>query len=161
MKAFATILLLFSMCLSHSQDNVSIALYQDARLLFVGDDIGNEAPTTNVLLRFNLKCKQDEIGYGFVFPEIEYARLQGGEYFRYSLNGGYTFNQVIRKVEASITGGIGMIHRDNISNLSFGCSGSIGYRLGRVTPSVILQGTNRSDIGEFRFSTFIGLEYNF
>ena len=149
------------MCLAHCQDNVSVSIHQDGRLFFVGDDKGNEAVTPNVLLRFNLKCKQDKIGYGFIFPEVEFADLQGGDYYRYSLNGGYTFNQITPNLEASLTGGYGLIHRNGLAYRSFGCSGILSYKLGRFSPSLILQGVDRTDINKFGISGFFGLEYNF
>ena len=155
-----TLIVIGGMCLSHCQDNVSISIYQDAKLAFVGDDKGNDAFTPNILTRVNFNCKQDKNGYGFVFPEFEYAALQGGEYFRYSLNGGYTFNQIIPKIEASLTGGIGMIHRNNVSGLSLGCSGVLSYKLGRFSPSIMLQLTDRYDLNKWRTSGFIGIKYN-
>ena len=149
------------MCLAHCQDNVSVSIHQDARLFFVGDDIGNNAVTPNLLLRLNLKGKQDSIGFGFAMIETEFADLKGGDYYRYSINGGYTFNQIIPKIEASLTGGYGLIHRNGLAYRSLGCSGVLGYKLDRFTPSIIVQGVDRVDINKFGFSGFFGLEYNF
>ena len=80
-----TYILLFISCSLTAQENVSVSLCQDAKLAFVGDDIGNDAFTTDVIIRLNLKGSQDKIGYGYMFPEFEFANLKGANFNKIAL----------------------------------------------------------------------------
>ena len=148
---------------SNAQDRVSLAVFQDAKLLTVGDNKGNEALTPNILARFIMQGKQQEWGYMIVFPEYEYANLKGGSFNRYSANVGYVFNKLfINKLEASFTGGYGWIDRQ-VSTFSASFTSGLNYKISEnLKISTVLQLTDRTDllIPELRLSGFIGIEFN-
>lgn len=150
-----------------AQKRVSLSIHQDVRLGLIGDDIGNEAGTINILARFKMQGHQQEHGYMVVFPEFELAKIDG-DYKRYSANAGYTFNNlVVNKFEASAYVGWGFIDRYSKSFFSFSGSGEIAYRLNDTFKvSIVGQLTERKDLkwmynnNEIRFSGFAGLEIN-
>ena len=159
-KNYLIIALMFLMTYAAtSQEQFSVAVYQDVRLLITGDNKGNEALTPNLILRAVMQGNQQTYGYLTIFPEFEYAKLHE-EYYRYSANIGYTLNRLlIDSVEMGCYAGWGMIKRNNTSFHSFGASGVINYKLNDTFKlSTMLQLTERKDIDAFRFSGFIGLE---
>lgn len=114
------LILLFSCFASHAQDAITTNFSQDARLLFVGDDKGNEPGTLNISTRIELQGNQRKSGYFIVAPEFEFARLNLTEYYRYSMNVGYTFTPKERfnsnffsNFKSTITFGIGGISHNN------------------------------------------------
>lgn len=163
LKNYLTIAFMFLITfLASSQEQVSISVYQDAKLLITGDNIGNSAGTLNVVLKANLQGNQQQYGYMIVSPEFEYANLKGGEYQRYSANVGYVFNKLIlNNFEAGITAGWGWINRDNFTFHSASINGLLNYKINnRFKISTQLQLVDRTDleIPELRLSGFIGLE---
>ena len=163
MKKYIYILLFISSVIS-AQNKVSISIHQDTRLMILGDNKGNDAGTINILTRFKMQGNQQRLGYMIVFPEFEYAEIDG-KYYRYSANIGYTFNN-ITNIEASLSIGYGSINRYGKSMFSGSGSGELAYLLGNVKLSLIGQLTERKDLknlwgtNEIRFSGFFGLEIN-
>ena len=152
----------------HSQNNLSIELYQDAKFAFVGDkDRGYKAGTLDVLVRFTMQGKQDRLGYFNVSPQFEYADIKG-IYKRYSFSVGYTFNDYFKNFEQSINIDYGFIDRFGKTFLGAGATASIKYKLSdRFKVVALAQLTDRKDLKVFynqsqtiRFSGFIGLEIN-
>lgn len=148
--------------------NVSVAIYQDAKFLFIGDkERGYEAGTIDIVARLKMQGNQDKYGYLIVFPEYEYAEIEG-IYKRYSANVGYTFNKLILdRFEANISLGYGWIDRYSMSSWSFGASSELTYKItDRLKFNLLLQGTERKDLevlwgnNAFRISGFIGIEVN-
>ena len=161
-----TILLLLISLSIYSQDRVSLSIHQDARLALVGD--GHYQPfTANILARFKMQGKQQEYGYLIIYPEFEYAEIEG-IYKRYSVNAGYTFNKLILdNFETSIQGGWGFIDRYDTGAFSFSLGGELAYKVtDRFKVSLIAQFTERKDLkwmygdNVIRFSGFLGIEYN-
>lgn len=149
-----------------SQSKVSLSLHQDARLLFQGDDKGNDAGTIDIVARFKMQGNQHDFGYIIVYPEFEYAKIEG-TYKRYSANVGYTFNQLfITNLELSAAAGYGWIDRYGKTMFSWGGSGEIAYKVHHVKFSLMAQLTERSDLkylygkSEARLSGFFGIEFN-
>lgn len=151
---------------SFAQEHITLNTTQDARLLFVGDEKGNEAGTINLTFRSEWQGKQQKYGFMFVAPEFEYADLQGGIYRRYSMNVGYTFNKFLddwRPFELSISGfnlisfdwskfeytasiGIGTIDY-NGAYYSFGSNFQLGYQIGnRIVFFLDLEIVDRLDL---------------
>ena len=156
---------IFMQC--NAQSTISISIHQDLKLATIGDTKrGYEAFTPNLLIRFKMQGKQRQLGYMVVFPEFEYAEIDG-YYKRYSANAGYTFNQWFEKWEYSIYGSYGFIDRWSKSFFSFGASGEIAYKISdKFKVSAVGQFTERKDLkwawndNAIRFSGFIGVEYN-
>ena len=151
-----------------AQTNVSLSIYQDAKLLVTGDDRGNDAGTINILARVKMQGNQDKHGYLIVFPEWEYAELVGGRYARYSANVGYVFNKlIVDNFEATASLGYGWIDRYNGAFWSVGGSAELAYKINDTFKfSILAQATERKDLSviwndnAIRLSGFIGLEIN-
>lgn len=165
-NTYLIIALLLALSLN-AQRKVSLAVYQDARLMLVGDkDHGYDAGTLNIVTRLKMQGHQLKNGYMVVFPEFEYADLEG-IYKRYSLNVGYTFNQWSQKLEFSAYIGYGFIDRYALCFFSTAASGEVAYKINKkLKLNLMAQFTERKDLAwlygtnDIRFSGFIGLEYN-
>ena len=166
------LLLLFSLLLSSlsfSQRHISLSIYQDAKFLVAGDkERGYDAGTLDLLMRFEMQGDQQDWGYMIVFPEYEYAELDG-TYQRYSANVGYVFNKlIVEDFEAGASIGYGMIDRWRRNFLSFGGSGFIKYKLtDDIKLNLLVQATERKELkwayggnNVIKFSGFIGVEFN-
>jgi acyl-CoA-binding protein len=165
MKKLLYTLLLITLSLN-AQETVSISLHQDTRLAFLGDDHGNKPGTVNIVARLKMQGDQEKWGYMMVFPEFEYANIDG-QYKRWSANIGYTFNRlIIDNVEVSASFGWGWIDRWGLSTGSISTSGELAYKINCFKISLLGQITDRTDLllrygnREMRFSGFIGLEFN-
>lgn len=165
MKQLLTLALLLSISVS-AQSNISLEVYQDAKLLTTGDGYYN-AGTIDVLTRFTMQGKQDELGYFTVSPTFEYAEIDG-IYKRYSLGVGYSFNQWLRNSETQITLDYGWIDRFGKTSFSASATGAYKYLLSeRIKLVALLQLTDRTDLKLFydesntlKISGFVGLEIN-
>lgn len=159
------LLLLFALSLN-AQRNVSLAIYQDVKLLTIGDGY-YETGTINLIARIKMQGHQQKYGYMIVYPEFEYAQIEGN-YKRYSLNVGYTFNKLfLRNVETSLQGGYGWIDRYDRTTFSASANGEIAYNISdKIKINLLAQFTHRTDLkllyndNVIRFSGFLGLEYN-
>lgn len=113
-----------------------------------------------------MQGNQDKHGYAIVFPEFEYAKIDG-DYYRYSAGVGYVFNQRWRNIELTPTVSWGFIDRYDKTVWSFSGTLELSYKINDyLKVSAISQLTQRTDLllfyGEnvIRYSGFIGLEYN-
>lgn len=148
---------------AQAQDQVSVSIFQDAKLATIGDQKhGYKAGTLDLLFRLNLQGQQREYGYMVVFPEYEYSEISGS-YKRYSANVGYTLNRIVLNPNASI--GYGWIDRYGKTFFSWGLSAGIAHPITKnVNIHLLSQYTQRTDlqwlwgIKEWRFSGFVGLE---
>jgi hypothetical protein len=150
-----------------AQDNVSIGVYQDARLLFLGDERGNKPGTIDAKLEISLQGYQLNGYYFSINTQIEYANLKGGDYSSLLIIPNWTFNQQIENIELS--GGIvtGLIHRWKQSYFTYGLSGDLSYKLSdKLKLSALGQLIKRGDLSD-RWNTkglnpnfYIGIKYN-
>ena len=145
------------------QEKISFNASFDGRLTLLGDDKGNEPLTLNTLIRFELQGNQQGYGFMFLAPEYEYADLSGGEYHRYSVNMGYTFNRfIVDRLEVGGSMGFGFIVRDSRTYLSMGFQADLGYRLtDRLRTMITVQFIDRTDVPRLylRGSLFGGLKF--
>ena len=147
----------------YSQDRLALSIQQDLKLAVVGDEKrGYDAFTTDALIRLEMHGKPNHIGYVVVFPEYEFADIEG-KYHRYSFNAGYVF--MFRKVHIGLTGSYGFIDRYEVNTRSGGFSVSLKYPITNniklVTTSQFVDRTDLQwlwDVDEIRFSGFIGIE---
>lgn len=173
MKTFKTIwitaiAILGFLALCNAQDNISIGLYQDARLLFVGDERGNNAGTIDVKLDISLQGNQFTHYYFEMRPQLEYANLQGGKYVSWLINGGWVFNQMFNNIEAGAYLTIGAIHRFGGAFGTYGVTADLSYKLNdNLKISLLAQTINRSDLTfmyntnkPMKFNGYVGLKYN-
>lgn len=95
-----------------AQEQISIGIYQDAKLTFYRDNHGNEPFTADIIITANLEGKQFKHYYFSLQPFYEYADLYGDKYHRYGFNLNWNLNNlIIENTTITIGGGIGMIHR--------------------------------------------------
>lgn len=147
-----------------AQDGIKLTVHQDARLLVLGDNKGNDAGTLNLLTRVRLEGKQSKHGYLFVAPEFELAQIEG-DYMRYGVQVGVTLNNIFKDWEYSVSTGYGFINRYGLSSSSFGGALEASYKIfDGVSISALAQLTQRTDLGwlhgktELRGSGFIGVQ---
>ena len=157
---------------SNAQERVSFGIYQDTKLALLGDEHGNDAFTTNILINLKMQGHQKQRGkyyggYMVIYPEFEFADLHGGEYKRYSANIGYTFNQLFKNFEYTACVSFGLIDRWKASYHSWGLNGEIAYLItDNLKINALAQFVKRRDLGHryggehLRFSGFIGINYN-
>ena len=161
----AILLTAYNQC--KAQDNISIGLYQDAKLLLIGDDRGNDAGTIDAKLSFSMQGYQLNGYYFSINQELEIAKLKGGDYFSLLIIPNWTFNQQIENIELSAGVVVGLIHRWGMGYATYGLSGDISYK---ITPKLKLsalgQLIKRGDLAE-RWNTnglspnfYIGIKYN-
>ena len=160
--------LLIGNLLGSAQEKIGISVYQDAKFLVLGDEErGYKKATINIVARLKMQGKQQDYGYMVVFPEFEYADIKG-IYKRYSLNVGYTFNNLmLDHLEASTSIGFGFIDRYSKNFTNYSVNAELSYL---ITPdlklALMFQLTQRKDLGwlwdetVMKPSGFIGLEAN-
>lgn len=156
------ILLLF-VATANAQEHITLNITQDAKLLFVGDDKGNEAGTLNVTVSSEWQGKNLGGYYFFIRPEAELAKL-ATDYYRYSVNVGWTFNEWIDKIDFTASVGYGVIDY-NGARTSFGGNLQTSYEIFDGVKFVLdLEGTERRDLLEYgeriRISGKFGFKFN-
>lgn len=159
-------LILFTTFLN-AQENISIGIYQDARLLVLGDDKGNKPGTLDIKVDMSLQGKQFQHYYFEVRPQFEYANLSGGKYVSWLINGGWVFNQLlIKNLEAGAYLTIGTIHRWQSSWITYGLTGDLSYKIGRFKISLLAQAIKANDLKQkwnddkYRISVYGGFKYD-
>lgn len=166
-KTFIIAIILTTGLVCSAQSGVSVSLHQGPQFTFNGD---NEAPYEDVayslLARFKMNSYQGDYGYVIVFPEFEYAYVDG-IYKRYSANVGYTLNRlIVDNFEVSATIGWGWIDRYGKTTHSFSTSYEVAYKLtDNIKASLIGKSTQRSDLllfwGDHKIGVTVlfGIEY--
>jgi len=164
MKTLALSLMMFITLVGYSQNPISFALYQDAKLLTCNDDHGNKSPTLDILLKLKIPLYKTEMSYIVVNTNYEHADLFGGYYNRYSFGFGYVLdNLIVKNVEINFGADYGYITRQHVGGLwSWGLSNEIAYKLtDKFKITILNQFVQRSDISTNKYSLFGGLEYKF
>lgn len=196
MKKLLILLVLLTSIVGQAQNDgrerkgLVFSLAQDGRLLFFGDDKGNDPLTTNLMMNFEMRGKVK--GKGFfqgqflVSPTLEYADLKGGHYHRYGLNVGYNFTNWLEipefwfirdeiPIDVTLYGGAGYISRKMPTGgeTTFGYSFVIGSKfsveiIDNLNFIIIGQLTDRKDLKQmwgnqpyFMINGYGGLEFQF
>jgi len=100
MKQLIAIPLMLLALIGNTQENVSLAIYQDLGLAVRSDDYGNNPFTIDVTMKFLmngnhlLSYKGNFIGYTHMGAIVEIADLAGGNYTRYGAELGFTFTHI-------------------------------------------------------------------
>ena len=152
--------LLVNFCIA--QNKVALSVYQDAKLLLIGDSDHNyDAGTLDLLVRADLQSIQQKYGFISVAVEFEYAEIKNN-YYRYSVNAGYTLNRlIIKKLQAGASVGYGIIGRNQKAFTGFNGNAFLKYPLTKNLKFCLLsQVVDRKDIKKIRYSGFLGLEIN-
>ena len=178
MKVIIFISLFFISSIIYSQEKMSLGVFQDARLMFLGDERGNSPGTMDLLLRLRLEAKQKKLGYFVFYLSYEHANL-ASTLKRYSSSFGFTFNNLsksnkfINRFEFTPTVGYGNLNRnrnnsiDKYYNWSF-CE-ETSFKVNEFMKiSFLTQLMQRSDLKRkksnnrriARFSCFIGTVFN-
>ena len=112
---------------------VSVNVFQDAKLLVSNDDYGNTAPTLDMIFELEMRGKQYDSHYFAMKAVYEYADLQSS-FERYSVHCGWVFNKWFKRWEYGVWIGVGAIHRGKELRLGGHITGSlmgeIGYLIG-------------------------------
>ena len=146
--------------LSFAQNHIGLSIYQDAKLLVIGDEKhGYDAGTLDVLVRADLQSVQQKYGFISVAVEFEYAEIKH-DYYRYSVNAGYTFNKlIVKKAEAGMSIGYGIIGRNQKAYRGFNGNAFLKYPIiNGLKFCLLAQVVDRKDIGKIGGSGFIGIE---
>lgn len=141
----------------NSQESLSLGIYQDGKLLFIGDDKGNDAGTIDIIARLEMQGKYDGYGYLVIFPQFEYAEIYGN-YKRWSANAGYTLS-IINRVKITSYASYGWIDR-GISFESWGIGGEISYQIGSFEISLLNEYVERQELDKWVYSLYGGVKYN-
>jgi len=166
------ILFVFSFILSfytHGQNNIEISVQQDARLLLVGDQKGNDPLTVNLLSKLEIPVYNFKKSHLATYVSAEYANLISKSYERYALGVGYVIKSIYGKIGAGAYLDFGKIYREKDDFSSFSLSGELNYRINDKLKFVCTQQlTHRKDLkvlynseNEYVISGFIGLKYRF
>lgn len=178
-KLLIILILLFTQVSSTSQGKISLSVYQDARLIVLGDKQSNKAGTMDLLMNMKIQTKQKNYGYLVIVPEYEQADLQD-TYKRLSLGVGYTFNRLmpslnflrpnmnfLRDFEVTTTVYYGVINRFSNTDDSWSVSCEMSYKINEWLKFGFLhQLTERTDLlfryqdKKIRYSFFFGLEFS-
>jgi len=155
------------------QEQISLSVYQDARLMTLGDQKANDPGTMNLLMNMKIQTKQKDYGYLVIVPEYEQADIQD-TYKRLSLGIGYTFNRLyspsmnfLRDFEVTTTLSYGVINRFSNTEGSWSCNGEVSYKVNEwLKVGAVHQLTERTDLlfkyndRKIRYSFFFGLEFS-
>jgi len=129
MKHLTYILLLFSALVTAQ---IELSVYQDAKLAVIGDDKGNDAFTTDLVViprMYNGGTRAYNWTHQiFVYPYFEYADLQDGRYLRYAMGVGYRFKLPL-KINVSPSFDYGAVNRWGSSAFSYNLGLDISYQL--------------------------------
>ena len=172
-KLVILFLTLFAQVTSTSQEKISLSVYQDARLMVLGDTRSNEPGTMNIMINMKIQTKQKAFGYLVIVPEYEQADIQD-TFKRLSLGVGYTFNRFsasnlnfLKNFEVTTTMYYGVINRFSNSEGSWSCNGEMSYKVNEwLKIGAIHQLTERTDLlyryqdNTIRYSFFLGLEFS-
>lgn len=162
----AIILTFINQC--KAQDNISIGLYQDARLLFLGDNRGNDAfKTIDAKLDISLQGYQLNNYYFSINTQLEYANLKSSDYGSLLVIPNWTFNKMFNNIELSGGVIIGLIHRWKQGYGTYGVSGDVSYMISpKLKLSALGQLIKRSDLADrwnkkgLSPNVYIGIKYN-
>ncbi len=178
MKAITSLSYLFIMLIAlinptnnYSQEKISMSIYQDVRLVVLGNKKEHNIRTLNVLIHFKIQGKQNMLGYFVFIPEYEKANLPD-MYQRLSLNIGYTFNSLYssklmlpKNLEFTIAMGYGITNRFSKNSFNYSISGEASYKINEwLKVGFVHQLTERTDLlfkyhkNKLKYSFFFGLE---
>ncbi|MCB1711878.1 MAG: hypothetical protein KDH96_05205 [Candidatus Riesia sp.] len=159
MKKLILLISLLTTINTFSQGGIlTLNVYQDQRLLWVGDDKGNSSGTINALIRSEWQGNPSELGYLFVYPQFEIADLAGGTYRRYSAGAGYTFFTPVEFINATASIDYGFIDRVNYgADFSFSSSFELVFSIeDKFYISLMYQFTERSDLAGYDSTVMLG-----
>jgi len=156
---------------NYSQEKISMSIYQDARLVVLGNKKENNIRTLNMLIHFKFQGKQNALGYLVFIPEYEKANLPD-MYQRLSLSIGYTFNGLYtsklvlpQNLEFTLAIGYGITNRFSNNSFNFSISGEASYKINEwLKVGFVHQLTERTDLlfkyhkNKLKYSFFFGLE---
>jgi len=158
---------------NYSQEKISMSIYQDARLVVLGNKKEHNIRTLNVLIHFKIQAKQNALGYFVFIPEYEKANLPD-MYQRLSLSVGYTFNGLYtpllnlpKNLEFTVAIGYGVTNRFSNNSFNYSISGEASYKINEwLKVGFVHQLTERTDLlykyrkNALKYSFFFGIEFS-
>jgi hypothetical protein len=184
MKKIILLLSLFFFLTINAQETnsvsyMNISIYQDINLLYFGDKMGNDALTTDILIKYEIgmfKLKNSSVNFNV---GLEYADLTTSNFYRFFVGIGYAFQvPVLKKIKFTGFVDHGLIFRGT-GKKAGGSSESetsfMGVSLGleasypiyeRLRVSAMYQLADRKDLAErigtnkrLGHSLFVGVKY--
>lgn len=159
MKKLIFILLITTSCFS--QDKISFAIFQDAKLL-LGKDVehGNDKPTLDAIVYMELEGEQFSDYYYSMQLFYQDADLSGGRLRRYGVNSMWNFNDIfLPRTTASAGLGISCIKRFGESLGSYQFASELSYKIyKKIKISLRYEYVRRSDIELFRSNGSFGIK---
>jgi len=153
-----TIILILFPLLMFSQSNVSLGVYIDPKLTLFGDGKHYDA-TLDFKVELEMQGKQ--IGYGFFSIKAQYENAQlRPQFTSWLIAPGWTFNQLVIPVSIGIFPTIGFINRYGEGFFTYGATGEISYKIGKISLSLQCQSIDRPDVPKFGISNYLGFKYN-
>jgi len=152
------ILLLFPL-LIFSQSNVSLGVYIDPKLTLFGDGNHYKKPTLDFKIEVEMQGKQ--IGYGFFSIKAQYENAQlRPQFTSWIVAPGWTFNQlIVLNTSIGIFPTVGFINRYGEGFFTYGATGEISYKIGKISVTLQCQAIDRPDVPKFGLSNYIGIKY--
>lgn len=164
---------------TNSESYMNISIYQDLNLLYFGDKQGNDALTTDILIKYEIgmfKLKNSSINFN---TGLEYADLTSANFHRFFVGIGYAFQiPVLKKFKFTgfvdhglILRGEGKKAEGNLESETTFMSLSLGLEASypiydRIRVSAIYQLADRKDLAErigtnkrIGHSLFVGVKY--
>jgi len=167
-RLIIALLLTFTVISTQAQEEIRLAVWQDARLAVSKDKTETLSPfTLDVLAKLKLTGKQTDAGYLVISPMFEYADLDG-IYKRYAVDLGFTFNQsLLWGLEVTPSINYGIQDRWGKAFLVFGADLEVSIEItDGLRVSALGQLVERKDLDwayggnkHYQASGFIGLQY--
>jgi len=152
------ILILFPL-LIFSQSNVSLGVYIDPKLTLFGDGKHYDA-TLDFKVEIELQGKQFEYYYFSIKAQYENAQLRP-QFTSWLIAPGWNFNQlIVPNTSIGIFPTVGFINRFGEGFFTYGATGEISYKIGRISLSLQCQAIDRPDVPKFGLSNYLGIKYD-
>ncbi len=152
-------------CQSQSQMNLSI--YQDFRLMFIGDERGNGMFTPNILAKLEVATFQINTNNIYLSFGLEYADLESAPLHRFSLGVGYISSiPYLNKLQIGVFFNHGIIFRFKEKFMGFSGNFETSYPVAKkLRLSILYQLIDRNDLmikynteKKIKGSVFLGLK---
>ena len=162
------ILILFLAIGINVKSQITISVFQDVKLAFTEDVVGNKPFTLDILVLpklFNGGNRSDSWDKQiFVYPYFEYADLSGGKYVRWAMGFGYEFC-ITNKIGISPSFDYGIINRWGFATFSSNIMVQTHYQISnKFSVGLLFSKTRRTDLdiykeGQWVDNFYFGITY--
>ena len=148
MKRFLCCLCFFSLLFCKAQSDIRLSVHQDLRMLFIGDDRGNNMFTLDILSKLEIDVFKFRNSAVVMNLGAEYADLVGGNYKRFLIGFGYIKEfQFLPKFNFGVFINHGLMLRKIGKFMSFSADFEVNYPISKkLRASIIYQLIDRTDL---------------